>query len=107
MLALTWNAWNTYLGVICSAGFIGGFLIAVYRHFHKKFTTSVLNELKPVQQQLTTNGGSSLVDAVKRIETELNRQGSELDTVSLRMFEHLAYHQGREDALKERRRKKK
>jgi hypothetical protein len=103
VLALTWNAWNTYLGVVCSLGFIGGFIIGVYRHFHKKFTTSVLNELKPVQQQLTTNGGSSLVDAVKRIETELNRQGTELDILSLRVSEHLAYHQGREDALKERR----
>jgi len=101
--AFAWNAWNNYLGVICSFGFIAGFGIGVYRHFHKKFTTSVLNELKPVQQQLTTNGGSSLIDAVKRIETELNRQGTELDILSLRVSEHLAYHQGREDALKERR----
>jgi len=99
---ITANLFNLWLGIITSVGFVAGFIIATYRHFHKKFTISVMNELKPVSAQLTTNGGSSLLDAVNRIETELNRQGGELDVLSLRVSEHLAYHKGREDALAEK-----
>ena len=35
-----------------------------------------------------------MADAVKRIETELGRQGTELDGLTISLKEHLAYHRG-------------
>jgi len=56
---ITANSFNLWLGIITSVGFVAGFIVATYRHFHKKFTISVMNELKPVSAQLTTNGESN------------------------------------------------
>ena len=53
-------------------------------------------------QAVQPNGGSSMADGVNRIESELNRQGVELDSLTVRLEKHLSYHQGRESALAEK-----
>ena len=87
----TWNAW---VGLICSFGFCVGFIIAAIRWVHHRTMKAIEESLRPAIQAVTPNGGSSMADAVKRIETELGRQGTELDGLTISLKEHLAYHRG-------------
>lgn len=102
MLAFTRNDWNIWLSILTSVGFIVGMIFGTYRHFHKKLLSSIVEQIKPMAQAVQPNGGSSMADGVNRIESELNRQGVELDSLTVRLEKHLSYHQGRESALAEK-----
>jgi len=103
MVALGLTGWNLWFSIICSVGFCVGFLLAVIRWAHNQLVNSVEERIGVVRAAVTPNSGSSMADAVARIEIELNRQGGELDRValdvqhvSLKIERHLAFHEGRE-----------
>ena len=88
-------------GVVASVVIIGGAIIGIGRWGHDRIVQSVKDELTVLHAAVTPNGGSSLRDAVDRIEketvrqgAELDRQGRELDDVSRRFERHLGYHEG-------------
>ena len=94
MLGALLDTWNAWLGLVCSFGFCLGFLIAAVRWVHHRTIKSIEDSIRPAIAAVTPNGGSSMADAVKRIEEELRRQGGELDGLTISVKEHLAYHKG-------------
>jgi hypothetical protein len=94
MLASTFNSWANWLGLLGSIVTIGGVVWWVVRVVHKHFMAQLLAEIAPVRYAVTPNSGSSMIDAINRIEAETNRQGTELDNLTLKVEKHLAYHEG-------------
>jgi len=89
------------ISILAGIAVIGGSLVAVAKWGHDRIVDSVKEELGVLHAAVTPNGGSSLRDAVDRIEKEtirqgkeLDRQGTELDDVSRRLERHLGFHEG-------------
>ena len=75
MLALNANSLNLWLGLIASIGFVGGFVLALLRWGHNQVVKSVEERVLVIKNAVTPNGGSSMADAVSRIETKLQTIG--------------------------------
>ena len=97
MLASAFNSWDNWLGLIGSIITISGVVWWIVRIVHKHFMAQLLAEIAPVRHAVTPNSGSSMLDAINRIEVETNRQGAELDNLTLKVEKHLAYHEGLAD----------
>jgi len=91
------NHWSILLSAIASAVLIGGTVVSLIKWGHNQIVSSVKDELFVVNKEMAPNGGSSMRDAVDRIETELFRQGQELDTVTKALERHLGWHEGQSD----------
>lgn len=96
---------DVIVSVLAGIAVIGGSVVAIGKWGHDRIVNSVKEELIVLHAAVTPNGGSSLRDAVDRIEketvrqgTELDRQGAELDDVSKRLERHLGYHEGESKA---------
>jgi hypothetical protein len=99
---------NIIISIIAGCAIIAGAILGVAKWWHIKIVESVKEELGVLHAAVTPNGGSSLRDAVDRIETEttrqgreldrqgveLDRQGNELDVVSKTVERHLGFHEG-------------
>ena len=94
MLASAFNSWANWLGLIGSIITVAGLAWWIIRVVHKHFMATLLAELTPIHHAVTPNSGTSMFDAITRIETETYRQGSELDALTLKVEKHLAYHDG-------------
>lgn len=108
MLALNANSLNLWLGLIASIGFVGGFVLALLRWGHNQVVKSVEERVLVIKNAVTPNGGSSMADAVTRIETKLQTIGTrqqeikteldavkgELDDMGLKLERHLGAHEG-------------
>lgn len=90
---------NVLIGTIASVMLIAGGLWGAIKGLHRLVVNSVAEQLHPVQQQVTNNGGSSMKDAVDRIEREVTRQGRELDTIAASFERHLGFHEGQQHAI--------
>ena len=67
-------------------------LWGVIRFGHNILARSVSDRLEEIRKETKPNGGSSLRDAVDRIERKLDSVASELD-------EHIGFHKGMGDRL--------
>jgi hypothetical protein len=94
MLASAFTSWSNWLGLIGSCVTVGGLIWWLVRFMHKRFVEQVIAAITPVREAVTPNSGSSMLDAINRIEIETNRQGAELDALTLKVEKHLAYHEG-------------
>ena len=94
MLASAFNSWANWLGLIGSIVTVSGLAWWIVRVFHKHLMVQLLDQITPIHHAVTPNSGSSMFDAITRIETETNRQGAELDSLTLKVEKHLAYHDG-------------
>lgn len=83
-----------WLGLAVSVSILVSTLVGLVRWAHRQIVKSVRLEMETPQRELTRNGGSSLIDAIERIEREVNRQGLELDRVCLAFERHLGFHEG-------------
>jgi len=86
------NAFNFWLQIIATVGFILGMLWTVIRFGHNILAKSVSERLEDIRKETKPNGGSSLRDAVDRIEKKL-------DNVSIDFAEHIGFHKGIGDDL--------
>ena len=108
MVSVSLNSLNVWLGVIASIGFVGGFCLAVGKWGHNQIVKSVEERVLVIRNAVTPNGGSSMADAVNRIETKLLTIGerqkeikfeldgvkTELDDMGLKLERHLGAHEG-------------
>jgi hypothetical protein len=102
------SSWNFWLGLFASAGFVAGFIVAVLRWGHNQIVKSVEERIATVRSAVTPNGGSSMADAVNRIETKLQNIGErqkdikaeldaikeDMDEIGLKLERHLGAHEG-------------
>ena len=79
----------------------GGAIVGIFKWAHAQVVRDVEDRLKSTSadaatasRELTPNGGSSVKDAVDRIEAETFRQGKEIDGLSLKIEHHLGWHEG-------------
>ena len=84
---LLWTA-----GIVIAVTAIAGGLAAVYR----LLTGALSKRLDEVSSQLKRNGGSSLRDAVDRIEEKQTEIQRDLRDVRQRLDDHIAYHLDKE-----------
>ena len=96
---------SVIFGSITAAVVITSSLVAILRFVHNQVVRSVEDRIrdtakdaKTASRELTPNGGSSVKDAIDRIETETFRQGHELDALSLKVERHLGWHAGQQEA---------
>jgi hypothetical protein len=86
------NTFNFWLQIVAASGFVIGMLWGVIRFGHNILARSVSDRLEEIRKETKPNGGSSLRDAVDRIERKLDSVASELD-------EHIGFHKGMGDRL--------
>lgn len=101
IIAVSSLHYEIYLSILASLVIVGGSFVAIAKWAHDKIVDSVKDELNVLSAQVKPNGGSSMRDAIDRIEKEtlrqgkeLDRQGVELDDVSKRFERHLGFHDG-------------
>ena len=100
MLASFWNTsnlanWGTILGGVAV---IWAILVFAWR----RFLRHLRQEMLPVTNAVTRNGGSSMADAVYRIEStqkhihvQLDKMENKLDSTSKELNQHIGWHKGR------------
>ena len=108
MIGIDWNAVNLFLGIVVSVGFLLGFIwatgkaIIAYRKWrHNRLVEAVAEDLRAIKAQTVPNGGSSLRDAIDRIERNTNAMGIKLDTVQSDLDKHLGFHQGLKESVRD------
>jgi hypothetical protein len=79
------NSWNFWLTFISSAFFVVGGVWSIIRLAHNILAKSVSERLDDIRKETKPNGGSSLRDAIDRIEKKLDAVTSDLDR-------HLGFH---------------
>jgi uncharacterized membrane protein len=84
---LLWTA-----GIVVAVTAIAGGLAALYR----LLTASLSKRLDGISSQLHRNGGSSLRDAVDRIEEKQTEIQRDVRDVRQRLDDHIAYHLDKE-----------
>jgi flagellar capping protein FliD len=84
---LLWTA-----GIVIAVTAISGGLAALYR----LLTGSLSKRLDGIASQLQRNGGSSLRDAVDRIEEKQTEIQRDVRDVRQRLDDHIAYHLDKE-----------
>ena len=84
---LLWTA-----GIVIAVTAISGGLAALYR----LLTGSLSKRLDGISSQLQRNGGSSLRDAVDRIEEKQTEIQRDVRDVRQRLDDHIAYHLDKE-----------
>ena len=84
---LLWTA-----GIVVAVTAIAGGLAALYR----LLTASLSKRLDGISSQLHRNGGSSLRDAVDRIEEKQTEIQRDVRDVRHRLDDHIAYHLDKE-----------
>ena len=84
---LLWTA-----GIVVAVTAIAGGLAALYR----LLTGSLSKRLDGISSQLHRNGGSSLRDAIDRIEEKQTEIQRDLREVRQRLDDHIAYHLDKE-----------
>ena len=84
---LLWTA-----GIVVAVTAIAGGLAALYR----LLTGSLSKRLDGISSQLQRNGGSSLRDAVDRIEEKQTEIQRDVRDVRQRLDDHIAYHLDKE-----------
>ncbi len=84
---LLWTA-----GIVVAVTAIAGGLAALYR----LLTASLSKRLDGISSQLHRNGGSSLRDAVDRIEEKQAEIQRDVREVRQRLDDHIAYHLDKE-----------
>ena len=128
LLATFINSSNFWFNYIATIGFAGGFIWGAITFFHKRwvkqvtnlvsaevgkdidkqFTEKIAKEVEHIYKETTHNGGSSMKDSLRRLETstregfekiekqqeQLERYIQKLDKV---MERHLGYHEGIDD----------
>ena len=77
------NFWSLTSGMVVVAG--GG--VGIWRVIHNALARSVMENLKDLQAELKPNHGSSMRDAIDRIEQNLLE-------VKLELVRHLGAHEG-------------
>jgi len=84
------NTWNFWLTLISSAFFVVGGVWSIIRLAHNILAKSVSERLDDIRKETKPNGGSSLRDAIDRIEKKLDAVTSDLDR-------HLGFHDAIDD----------
>ena len=79
------NTFNFWVQLIVAVGFLLGMVWGVLRFGHIILARSVSDRLDEIKKETKPNGGSSLRDAVDRIEKKLDAVTSDLDR-------HLGFH---------------
>jgi len=102
MIGVTLNTANWWINFIVSIGFFLGFIwgtlktinqVKMFLHHRIAYKASDLaaerlaSEIEEIKKQYKPNGGSSMRDAINRIE-------SKLDTVQSDLDKHLGAHEG-------------
>jgi len=75
--------WYIAEAVVC----VGGGVIGVWRVVHNALARSVSERLREIQAEIQPNHGSSMRDAIDRIEASL-------ESVKLDLARHLGAHEG-------------
>jgi len=81
------NTINFWIQLIVAVGFLLGMIWGVIRFGHNILARSVSDRLEEIRKETKPNGGSSLRDAIDRIEKKLDAVTSDLDR-------HLGAHDG-------------
>ena len=79
------NSFNFWLQVVAASGFVIGMIWGFVRFAHNILAKSVSERLEEIRKETKPNGGSSLRDAIDRIEQKLDAVTSDLDR-------HLGFH---------------
>jgi len=79
------NTFNFWIQLIVAIGFLMGMVWGALRFAHNLLARSVSDRLDEIKKETKPNGGSSLRDAVDRIEKKLDAVTSDLDR-------HLGFH---------------
>ena len=79
------NTFNFLIQLVVALGFLLGMIWGVIRFGHNILAKSVSERLEEIRKETKPNGGSSLRDAVDRIERKLDVVTSDLDR-------HLGFH---------------
>lgn len=91
MIGLDINGFNFWINLVVSVGFLTGMLWGILKLFHNVLAKSVGERLEEriaeVKAETKPNGGSSLRDAIDRIERKLNN-------VDITLQRHLGLHEG-------------
>jgi hypothetical protein len=95
MIGLDINGLNFWVNLVVSFGLLTGMFWGIIKLFHNVLAKSVGERLEQriaeVKAETKPNGGSSLRDAVDRIERKLNH-------VDVTLQRHLGLHEGLEQA---------
>ena len=99
------NTVNFWVQLLVSVGFLIGIIwgaIKTVNEFikwwHGKVAavalTNLETQIEEIKKQYKPNGGSSMRDAINRIEATLNRLDTKLDLVQTELDKHLGAHEG-------------
>ena len=86
--------WGTILGGIAV-------IITAVAFIWKRFLRHLREEIAPVSAAVTRNGGSSMADAIFRIEatqkhihSQIDKMENRLDSTSKELHQHIGWHKG-------------
>jgi len=107
MLGLDLNSFNFWVQLLVSIGFLLGFVwggvkvvnqIRIMLHHGIATKASdlaaekLIEEIEEIKKQYRPNSGSTMRDAIDRIEKTLGRLDVKLDTVQSELDKHLGWH---------------
>jgi len=105
MLGLNLNSFNFWVNLIVSLGFLVGIVFGAIKTvnefvawWHRKIasvaTGNLASEIEEIKKQYQPNSGSTLRDAVDRIEATVHKLDRKLDMVQSELDRHLGAHEG-------------
>jgi hypothetical protein len=109
MMAINLNSFNFWVQLLVSLGFLLGFIWGgvkvvnqVRLMLHHGIATKasdlaaekLINEIEEIKKQYKPNSGSTMRDAIDRIENAVGRLDLKLDMVQSELDKHLGAHEG-------------
>ena len=99
------NTFNFWVQLIVSLGFLVGIAFGAIKTvnefikwWHHKVAavamTNLEQQIEEIKKQYKPNGGSSMRDAINRIEASINKLDNKLDDVKTELDKHLGAHKG-------------
>ena len=90
------NSSNFWFNYIAGIGFAAGTVWAA-QQIDKDFTQKIADEVSEIYHETRHNGGSSMKDALKRIENQQEDLRRYIQKLDKALERHFGYHEGLED----------
>lgn len=108
LVTINWNSINFWVGLIVTFGFLFGMVWGsikgvqgFLKWWHRRLALTIADDLREIKKETQSNGGSTMRDAINRIEATQFRMEAKLDsaigdisTQGAVLQHHLGQHEG-------------